>query len=77
MFGLGVPELFVLSPLLLLALTVAMFINVMTNKQLDDTSRILWAVALVCFTGFAAVPYYFMHYDGKFAVRKKAHKPIN
>lgn len=60
--GLAAGLLVIIILLLILAFEVWMFVSAITNKNIPETSRILWAVGMVLIHPFVAIAYYFTDY---------------
>ena len=64
MFGLGLP-IFVIAVLIgaaILFFEIMMIVSAVTNKAIEDNTRILWVVGMLLIHPFVAIAYYFTDY---------------
>jgi len=61
-FGAAGGLIFVVGLLVILAFEIAMFINVITHKNISQTSKVLWVVGMLILHPFVAIIYYFTDY---------------
>ncbi|HVX47778.1 MAG TPA: hypothetical protein VHA05_00250 [Candidatus Saccharimonadales bacterium] len=57
--GLGIGLLIAMVIVLVFIFEVWMFISAITNKNISDTARVLWAVGMVLIHPIVAIVYYF------------------
>lgn len=56
----GFPELFIaLVILAIVAFEIAMFVDVIRNQHITDSTRILWLIGMILVHPFVAIIYYF------------------
>lgn len=57
--GLALSLAVILALLLIFAFEIWMFVDVITNKAISDTAKVLWVVGMVLVHPIVAIVYYF------------------